>query len=75
MIYDSGGGKDLAVRISEAEEWQEFIMFRAVPPTGRLAVTFALTGFGEAWIDGVTISPLIHSTANAADSAAIEELR
>jgi hypothetical protein len=67
MIYDSGGGKDLAVRLTQADDWQEFTMFRAAPRSGSISVTFALTGFGEAWIDGVTITPLLHSAANAAE--------
>ena len=67
MIYDSAGGKDLAVRLTQADEWQEFTMFRAAPRSGSISVTFALTGFGEAWIDGVTITPLLHATADASE--------
>ena len=74
MIYDSGGGQDLAVRVTKAEDWQEFDMFRVAPPAGRLTVTFALCGFGEAWIDGVTVTPLLNSNAGGLE-AGTDDLR
>jgi hypothetical protein len=38
--------------------WREFTLYRAVPQTGDLTVTFALTGLGEASIDDVAVSLL-----------------
>jgi hypothetical protein len=58
MIIDSLTGPALAARINEAGNWREFTLYRAVPETGPMTVTFALAGMGEAWFDGVTIAPL-----------------
>jgi hypothetical protein len=32
-------------------------MYRAAPRSGPQTVTFALTGYGEAWVDDVSIEP------------------
>lgn len=55
LILDSLSGEALAERIDRTEGWKEFTLYRAAPVTGRLAVTFALTGLGEAWIDDVRV--------------------
>ena len=55
MILDSLTGEALAERIKRTEGWQEFTLYRGVPQSGRFAVTFALTGLGEASIDDVQI--------------------
>ncbi|HEX3868818.1 MAG TPA: hypothetical protein VHV77_00135 [Pirellulales bacterium] len=59
MIIDSQNGAALAERIGVAERWQKFTMIRAMPRSGPLTVTFALTGLGEAWIDEVSIQRLV----------------
>jgi hypothetical protein len=59
MIVDSFAGEALAERIGESGAWKEVTMYRAAPADGPLSVTFALTGFGEAWIDDVTIEPYL----------------
>jgi hypothetical protein len=61
MIFDSAAGPALALRISDAKQWDQwrpFTMYRVMPADGRLSVTFALTGLGEVSIDDVTIEPL-----------------
>jgi hypothetical protein len=58
MITDSLGGPALAERIRQTRGWQEFTLYRVAPGSGPVTVTFALTGFGEAWLDDITISPL-----------------
>ncbi|MBL9124690.1 MAG: hypothetical protein JNG90_13725 [Planctomycetaceae bacterium] len=55
MILDSLTGEALAERIRRTEGWQEFVLYRAVPHSGRFSVTFAMTGLGEAWIDDVQV--------------------
>jgi hypothetical protein len=55
MIVDSLGGEALAERFGETDGWQGFVMYRAAPRDGEVSLTFALTGFGEALIDDVTI--------------------
>ena len=58
MIFDSLSGKSLAERIGRTDGWRPFTLFRAVPRSGSLRVTFALTGLGEAHIDDVAVRPL-----------------
>ncbi|MDZ4819176.1 MAG: hypothetical protein SGJ20_09410 [Planctomycetota bacterium] len=58
MIIDSLGGESLAERFGSTKGWTDFVLYRAVPRDGEFSVTFALTGFGEACLDDVTISPM-----------------
>ena len=58
LVFDSLGGSDLGDRIRLTQGWREFTLYRAVPQTGDLTVTFALTGLGEASIDDLAISLL-----------------
>jgi hypothetical protein len=62
LIIDSLGGEPLAERIEKAEQWKEFTLYRAATGSGGVSVTFAMTGYGEAWIDDVTIEPLVRPT-------------
>ncbi|HVC92718.1 MAG TPA: hypothetical protein VND64_03460, partial [Pirellulales bacterium] len=59
LIIDSLGGDPLAERIEKTEGWREFTLYRVAPRTGSMTVTIALTGLGEAWIDDLTIEPLV----------------
>ncbi|WP_254510117.1 hypothetical protein [Anatilimnocola floriformis] len=58
MIFDSLGGPDLADRMRLTRGWRQFTIYRAVPESGDLVLTFALTGLGEAWIDDVQVNLL-----------------
>jgi hypothetical protein len=58
LVFDSIGGPDLGDRIRLTQGWREFTLYRAVPQTGELTVTFALTGLGDAWIDDLSVSLL-----------------
>jgi hypothetical protein len=55
MILDSLGGEAMAERVPITSGWQEFTLYRAVPFEGECQVTFALTGFGVAMLDEVTV--------------------
>lgn len=55
MITDSLGGDAMAERIPITSGWQEFTLYRSVPHEGDLQLTFALTGFGVALLDEVTV--------------------
>jgi hypothetical protein len=55
LIIDSIGGQPLAQRVAATLQWRQFRIYRAVPNSGPLSVTFALAGLGEAWLDDVTI--------------------
>ncbi|MEX2186301.1 MAG: hypothetical protein WD875_05890 [Pirellulales bacterium] len=57
-IIDSLGGPALATRIGHAPQWQEFALYRYASRLDSIAVTFALTGLGEVWIDNVVVEPV-----------------
>lgn len=73
MIVDSASGEPLAERVQQTAGWQEFTLYRVAPERGEVAVTFALSGFGEARIDDVTIQP-IHPGAIAGPRPAVTRL-
>jgi hypothetical protein len=55
LVADSLGGDALAERIGPADGWREFVIYRAAPQAGPMTVTFVLSGFGEAWVDDVSV--------------------
>jgi hypothetical protein len=57
-IFDSIAGEALAERITQSFGWHEFTLFRCVPRSGSLSVTFALNGLGEVFLDDVSIQVL-----------------
>ena len=67
LVFDSLGGPALARRIAHTSGWQEFTMYRAATETGQLTVTFALAGFGDAWIDNVSVRPVAKDAVAASD--------
>ena len=54
-ITDTIGGSAMAERVPITNGWQEFSLYRGVKKTGRLSVSFELTGVGVASVDEVTI--------------------
>ena len=58
LIIDSLSGEALAERIGRTGGWQQFTLYRAAPQSGRMTVTFALSGLGEVRLDDVTIQAL-----------------
>jgi len=58
LILDSLGGEELAERIPQTNGWQKFVLYRLVPESGPVRVTFALSGLGEVWLDDVALSVL-----------------
>ena len=61
MVYDSVGEEPLAVRIGVQKEWKHYHLYRPVPETGKIGVTFALTGLGTAYFDDLRIEPMLPS--------------
>lgn len=59
LVYDSAGGEPLAVRLTQNGRWTRYHLYRQVPASGKINVTFALTGLGLAFFDDVAIVPLI----------------
>jgi len=73
VVFDTAGGEPLGVRVMHtvppgkaAGEWKQYHLYRRVPPSGKVAMTFALTGFGTAYIDDVRMEPLAPFTPVAA---------
>ena len=58
LIIDSLSGEALAQRIGRTHGWRQFTVYRVAPESGRMTVTFALSGLGEARLDDVTIHRL-----------------
>jgi hypothetical protein len=58
LVFDSFGGPDLGDRVRLTQGWREFTLYRAVPQSGDLRITFALTGVGEVSIDDLAVSLL-----------------
>jgi hypothetical protein len=58
MIVDSLGGPALAERIGQTAGWRQFVLYRVAPRSGRVSVTLALAGMGEAWIDDLAVEVL-----------------
>lgn len=68
LVFDSLGGPALAERVGASPNWRRLVLYRIVPPEAAgepLTVTFALSGFGEARIDDVTIRVLERANAGA----------
>ena len=59
FIRDSIGGSPLAQRFHRTKGWQRFEMIRSVQQHDHLTLTFALSGFGEVWLDDVQITRLL----------------
>jgi hypothetical protein len=58
LVFDSVAGPELGDRVQLTQGWRELTLYRAVPKSGDLTVTFALTGLGEAWVDDLSVSLL-----------------
>ncbi|MCZ2343099.1 MAG: hypothetical protein LC104_15105 [Bacteroidales bacterium] len=65
VIYDSAIGEPLAVRLDVTGGWRQFSLYRQVPESGKLAMTFALTGIGKAYFEDIRIEPLAAGTSVA----------
>ncbi len=55
LIYDSVGGRPLAMQFGKTNGWQEFKLYRAVGESTNVRLTFELTGLGSAMLDEMTI--------------------
>lgn len=58
VVADSYGGLPMALRLRKTEGWKRLELYRRVPPGRPLEVLVALTGYGTAYIDELTIQPL-----------------
>ena len=70
LIFDSLGGQALAERIGQSHDWKEFTLYRKAAADGEVTITFALSGLGEAQLDGITIQAV-----DLVESGAVREVR
>jgi hypothetical protein len=54
-LFDSIGGAATAIHFEQTTGWQRFTFYRLAPIDGSVAITAALSGLGEAYLDDVTI--------------------
>nr|MCU0706591.1 hypothetical protein [Fimbriiglobus sp.] len=74
LAFDSAGGEPLGVRITATPTWKRCALYRRVPASGKLAVTFAVTGVGRVFIDDVAIEPLAAGSGPAVPAKPITAL-
>lgn len=55
MVYDNIGGETLAVRLTAAGGWREFVLYRPIHSPADLRVHLALTGIGAAHFDDLAV--------------------
>ncbi|OHB81069.1 MAG: hypothetical protein A2W31_02835 [Planctomycetes bacterium RBG_16_64_10] len=58
LVIDSLAGEALAARIGPSDGWRDLTLYRVAPQSQPATVTFALSGYGQAEVDGVTIAPV-----------------
>ena len=58
-VYDSSGGWELAHHCPTADTWQPFQLVRMTDDGEPLRIRFVLSGPGTAFIDDVTVTPLL----------------
>ena len=62
IVWDSIGGDTLALRFNKTNGWRQFVFYRYVPTDGLFETRFYLSGIGEAWIDDISIRPIVFNT-------------
>ncbi|MEX0678654.1 MAG: hypothetical protein WD063_16360, partial [Pirellulales bacterium] len=62
LVIDTLSGEALALGLSATRGWEQITTYRAAARRGPMAVTFALSGLGEAAIDDVTIEIVRHAS-------------
>lgn len=68
LIIDTLSGEAMASRVGGGGEWRKFVLHRAAPRSGPMAVTFALAGMGEVWIDDVSIQTIVRAAPGGSAS-------
>jgi hypothetical protein len=58
LVFDSLGGEPLALRLDQTSAWQDFVLYRAALSHDKVTLTIALTGYGEAYVDRVSVEQL-----------------
>ena len=65
VVYDSLAGPAMGLHFQSTQHngWQPFTIYRGAGESKPLVLTFALTGPGTAYIDEVSIAPVLASTS------------
>ncbi len=69
LVIDTLSGEALAQRVAADVNWRQITLYRVAPRAGSMAITLALSGLGEAWIDDVTIQVVERGRAGPAQQA------
>jgi len=69
FVFDSAGGPALGLRIGQTTGWRQFSLYRGVPSSGELNITFALCGMGDVLLDDVSVQPVLRANRPAATDA------
>ena len=72
MFYDSIGGEELAVRLTEPTKWKQITLYRTVPSSGSVNVTLALTGLGSVYFDNVRVEPLVPGNGTVTPASRVD---
>ncbi len=73
MLYDSVGGEELAVRLTEPTQWKRVTLYRRVPSSGTVNVTVALSGLGTAYFDDIRVEPLIPGSGTVTPATRVDD--
>ncbi|MCS7236868.1 MAG: hypothetical protein NZ899_01205 [Thermoguttaceae bacterium] len=55
LVADSFGGLPMGIRIRHTTGWQKVELYRRVPPNRPLEILIALTGYGQAFVDEMSV--------------------
>lgn len=58
VIYDSVAGRDLGLRVSQTNGWEEFTLYRSTIEPTAMRLSFHLTGLGTVLLDEVTVTAM-----------------
>ncbi|MGY8767191.1 MAG: hypothetical protein ACKVH8_02010 [Pirellulales bacterium] len=75
IIYDSIGGKELALHVHQTTQWKEFSLIRAVGQQKEMRLHFELESVGDVYLDDITMEPYRTGTPQAQFAPDLPEAR
>jgi hypothetical protein len=64
VVFDSLGGRSLAISQVEPLEWKQFTLYRYATRSDELTITIGLTGVGDIYVDDLEVSRLVGPAAS-----------
>ena len=68
LVFDGVAGPAAGMWVGD-EDWRQYTLYRAAGDDGTLQITFALADFAEAWLDDVSIRPVLGTPVQQAPPA------